>query len=265
MHTLVPGKVILTGEYGALFGAPTLVTALSPPYQCIRSESGAVEVSSGLGPGFGSSTGHFFMRHKRELPLNQKDVKELRRIFRDECDLDQVKPSGVDIVAQLSGGSVLVQGEEFSQVMVPSIVLDQLWIARPQGLKKINTQQALASEAAKVLVCDAVKKSLREKWAEACEASVDSIMHADWEGLASYQMQIEAFAESAQVIAPEVVSLLRAVRSDPEVRFIKGCGALFQDVFLIYASDRARAGLAKEFEFIGRLQDHFSSQGVRVG
>lgn len=262
MRTFVPGKVILTGEYGALFDAPTLVLALNPPYEIQDVDTGSSRVTSGLGPGFGSSTCHFWMRHKRQLPLKLTDVQDLRRIFRDECASDQVRPSGVDIAAQLFGGAVLVVGEDIFPTSIPSHVLSQCWMARPKNLKKVDTQQALSSDAAKALVYDKDFEPLRIKWAKVCEAFISAIPSGDWGELSAYQSQIEGLAQEAQVIAPEVIDLLNAARHTPGVGFIKGCGALFQDVFVMQASAEARAQLKDKFEFIGKLSDHFTNDGI---
>jgi mevalonate kinase len=258
MEMRIPGKLILVGEYAALWGAPTLVVAVQPSFRV--TVDGVVD--QGLGPGFGSSTGYFCRKHIRALPLGLEQILELREILRSEADPKQVRPSGVDLICQLRGGSVLVEGNRVEDLPIEPSVLDSIWVARPRRLQKVDTQGALKSSRVHSLVQGEENQAIRNQWSLLTATMIQAFVVGDWSRAVPIQNQIEKMAYSFGAISTEAFELVTQARSTFGVKFVKGCGALFQDVFILSANEAAREELNAQFHFLGVLSDLFSKEGI---
>lgn len=146
-----PGKVFLLGEYACLEGFPALVGTLAPEFSLRLTKDGfhpfpfAPESPAGrylsrhadrlaeyslewVDPyhapiGVGSSSAQFVLAVEAVACLEDRPRPspiELLQLYREITDTVQaVRPSGADVVAQATGGVVLVHGDDAPQSLPP--------------------------------------------------------------------------------------------------------------------------------------------------
>lgn len=285
----VPSKLFLMGEYGVIEGGAAFLCALRPAFvyesapvaevhpesplgrwSCEFSEAagdgaeprrvaGVRLVSSGLGPGFGTSTAELISGATfqcGDLPETESFWAEYRK--------RHPEASGADLAVQLEamrgkGGFYKVShGGRITPVPVGNR-LDRVLLFQADPQNKLKTHEDLARSRMKLdrerfdeLLARFDFLFLREDSSSASTAHLEAF--SVWDEFADFMAASGRETEEARVIR-------KTLRSVKGVYGVKGCGAGLHDSFVVAMRDAGAengvrvAGERMGLKYLGRLQE----------
>lgn len=238
----IPGKVFLMGEYAALEGAPVLLTTVSPRFSLTPSnESLAFHPESPAGKlrssfagafsdpyfgrgGFGASTAQFALLSYTQ---GMRDPVAVWEKYRALTAADG-NPSGADLIAQWSGGTVVWDRRKKSirKLEIPSHFRFLLFSASHLEGRKTKTHEHLKSLAPADL------SKLEYPLLSAIEAFETGSLH-------EFALAMHTYAEVLSKMGlehPDACADRKALVRVPGVISVKGCGARLSDAVLVLLS-----------------------------
>jgi phosphomevalonate kinase len=237
MKIVAPGKLVLTGAYAVLEGAPAIVAAVdryavadaSAPGEV---DGGALHDDAGRKLGLGSSAASMVASHAARAAAQGQDPRdpEVRaRLFRDvraEHARSQGGGSGVDVAASVHGGVLryVLDGDEASlrPVELPArVVLSAFWSgtsARTSDLRaRVDAHRARSADALAEL------RRLAALAADAVDAGDGPSFVA---AAAGYGRSLEALgrAADAPIVPPSFAELASVAARDGGAFLPSGAG-----------------------------------------
>lgn len=251
MSCFVPGKVFLIGEYACLFDSPAILLTLNPCYEArlvlsesskhpFHNESPAGKLLSNknfglvqwVDPyekemGFGSSTAQFLSTYAF---LNSRvDPKEVHEKYLSLFDQNELKPSGLDLIAQTVGGPVLCRKNPFQFEKLNDFQNSTLEIALAFTGTKIKTHQHL-SQATNLL--EKIKPRL-DGFESLVTKTRDAWIKKDLASIGSYLTQYQNTLNSAGIVPELTQKQIETLQRTPGVIGVKGSGSQGGDCVIL--------------------------------
>ncbi len=254
MKYFVPAKTFLAGEYSVLIGGAALGLATKPCFEISylrhdgsfsfhpespaglylqknpkKTEDGlSIQlhdpfIANGIKGGFGKSTAEYFAAIIPDLILKPKSPAQIHLDYLSLFEKQEIKPSGVDLMIQYTGGvSYIDQSEKIYRALPWKwtdfdffIISTGLKIATHEHLAKLNLQDLKDLPAVSNQV-------------------IDAYLHKD---SISFLSAMSAWVQALRkrgLTHPEVQSLKEELEKIPGVLLAKPCGALGADVVLVF-------------------------------
>jgi mevalonate kinase len=256
MKLKIPGKIFIAGEYAALKGLPALTVAVNPGFEFEASFSqGSTEFHPdspagllnkevkghfhdpylGLG-GMGRSTAEFLAVASCSSQ-NMKEKWKVWNTYRRILSQGPNRPSGVDLLTQLTGGYCLTETSNNSvrELKWPFKKLD--WVALITG-QKIKTHEHLAKHL-----------SLDWKLLQGLNQNVISAFtRGDEERFISALNLWRMFLFDCNMEASSTTELVDHFLDIQGVKSAKGCGAMGSDVVFILFNSNDSIQLEKSLQ-----------------
>lgn len=286
----MPGKTFLVGEYLALKGGPSVLACTEPRFvlnmypkkdrtpspEVFHSESPAGKFIkdhakffahwnmefhdgyNGIG-GFGASTAQFALVYMAELIMRAGEINsenmqwsELLRDYHLYAYTGEGEPpSGADLIAQLTGGIVLYDGQKMDVQSYEWPFKDYGFLLFHTG-NKVATHQHLKS---KLLI---PIEELRVILQQANKALIAG-------NIEPFASAVQAYSECLDkhgLLAPDSAAKLKFLRENSAVVAAKGCGAMGADVLL--AIYKKQEGFMKAEDWRTWLNDAANSLGLNL-
>ena len=268
-----PGKIFILGEYACLTGSPALLHTLEPLYELnleksekhftniersspvykyiqdreeiFRNYSLTFQSKNQLQIGTGSSSAEFLLVSMAyslilEKKFSKKEVLERYK----SCFVDgEIIPSGVDLLAQYTGGSVVVQGYE-TQELEP-INKNILFYLFYTG-KKIKTYEHLREISKKGFPNS--YSTLLSRLRGITEEGIRAWTQSDWLNLGVCMNFFQERINEFDFTNNEYKELVKNIQNFEGVIGAKGSGAQGGDCILILVDPEKRLGFEKNIE-----------------
>ncbi len=268
MQWMIPAKTFLLGEYAAIEGLSALLVTTKPCFYMTTADKAQSSIK-GIHPqspaglwwqqqnintthliwsdpylgcgGLGASSAQFIGSYLASCSIQGKkpSLESLLDAYY-QCAWNNrgLKPSGYDVIAQTQSGCVFInkQQHEFQCFAWPFSDLSFFLIHTGNKLATHHHLQktSMPAEPARLsALVDLAKKALEH---------ADSTLFI--ECINNYHQQLMA----ADLVATQSIKLIDTLRAYPEVRAIKGCGALGADVILLITSAVDAPLLKKKLE-----------------
>lgn len=270
MKWLFPAKTFLVGEYVALQGGPALILTTKPCFEVSMNAGLAStefpvnspaynlwqeDLSSlnyilhwhdpycGLG-GMGASSAQFLGAYYAKSFINNKPIvhEEILSVYlKHAWNGKGVAPSGYDVIAQSMGGCVYIDGNTkiYQNYTWPFLTLGFILVhtgkkqATHTYLQNINELNGLNTllDISKIS-CDAFIKG----------NSLDFIKSINDFYLVLCELNL---------VAKHTLEIVKALRENPDILAIKGCGALGADIILLIVESQKLADKVIELKQSG--------------
>jgi mevalonate kinase len=252
----IPAKTFLLGEYVAMTGGPAIVLTTSPCFEITLSLTSNTIDSRPIHPqspagllwaktshveqlnwhdpyrergGLGASSAQFLGAYLADTYLNHQTMTQqtmLEQYFSYAWSGRGLRPSGYDVLAQLSSGCVFIHQNEKQCVSYP-------WPFDDIGFILIHTMQKLATH-----------EHLRQVALPQALSSLEVVVHAAKQAFndANSEQLINAVNTYHQTLqhmglmASHTCAMLEELRVHFDCLAMKGCGAMGADVLLLLVS-----------------------------
>lgn len=263
LNLSIPGKTFLMGEYLALSGGPSLVVAALPAFrfdfyvghsedllhpespaglllQKIKSEIGSLRLEMhdpyhGRG-GFGASTAQFLALWLYARALNKKAATDIDAKIAGECwDEYQklfsgdVKPSGADLVNQMSGG-LTAWNAKTRDLLRLDWPFPDLRLHLFKTNHKVKTHEHLQQID--------LKKIPMERLCDILEVAIQAAKEKNSSQFLRQSILYTEALRDAKLQDEKTIDLMEKISLLPDVLSVRGCGALGADVMVVYTSPR---------------------------
>lgn len=274
----IPGKTFLMGEYLALDGGPSLVASTEPFFEVIFSVQDEVDKESlqgvrnpfhpaspaglwvsqniekfknthidwtdgygGMG-GFGASTAQFiavwlFCQEEPQMPLSPGTIRRAWQDYED-CFLDDVKPSGADVINQMFGGLTLWSAKTSTLDQFPWPFFD-LKVDLYKTKIKTKTHEHLNSLNSQDLPLRELRSSMEE--------ALRGLETKNSDAFLIQSIEYSKILQSAGLQDKSSLELIDQILESGDVLHARGCGALGSDVIAVYMAN----SIDLNFEHLG--------------
>ncbi len=242
MRSELPSKTFLIGEYSVLNNGAALVLNTSPYFKYEKNQ--LKDPHRGRG-GFGASSSEWLFNYSLSHTLPSEptveDAKEAIQNYRDEMwDGKGLAPSGVDIVAQWTGGVALVdiKGKRIESLKWP---FPKLSFVIVRTGKKVRTHEHLR---------DLSRDSLSEL-SELSQKGVESFLSQDTEAFIASINRFDKALEKNELCCESTLKIKSSIRESGLALAVKGCGALGADTVLVISRLKDRSKLIEQIAGFG--------------
>lgn len=271
----VPGKAFILGEYSCLLGYPALVVSFPPYFELVvKRDSHFRECQHSFHPaspaahlienfsnslkghvlewhdpypqliGVGSSTAQFLAVHsflrKIEPRLSSSDLLSDYWSASGVDKNTQVRPSGVDLLAQQKTGFILVSSPHFTEMQMPES--DEVeWVLIFTGQKQ-KTHEHL--EYLKRLQFPGTFQSTLVELNDATYRGILAMQEGDWPEVGKVLNQFQKMLEHSPLeLSQEWRGNIEAIQSVQGVLGCKGSGAQGGDCFIALIAKEHRVSI----------------------
>jgi|HubBroStandDraft_4_1064222.scaffolds.fasta_scaffold202966_2 phosphomevalonate kinase len=264
MRVIAPGKLVLTGAYAVLDGAPAIVAAVDRYAISDQRSPANVDVSAlhddqGRKLGLGSSAASLVAAlgsralARGEDPRSARVRAEIYRAARAAHAREQGGGSGVDIAASVFGGVLRYAIGEGAPVMAPVALPSELVLAAYWSGKSARTSDLRARvDALKAIKPrSSVFDRLREL-AENAAASVDAgdaKAFIEWAGAFGGALGVLGGAADAPIVLPAFAELASIAEGEAAAFLPSGAGG--GDIAIWLGTGRPSAAFERRAEALG--------------
>lgn len=271
MKWLIPAKTFLLGEYAAVAHGSAIVLTTLPHFEMslvdkeglfgIHPESPAGlwwqqqnhhhqgliwnDPYQGSG-GLGASSGQFLACYLASCYLQNilpKLNAMLQAYSKSSWSGKGLKPSGYDVIAQANQGCVFINRQQ-------NIVKSYVWPFADLSFILLRTGVKLATHHH--LETASLPQHINELTAVVDKAH-QAFIHADSQQLIDCVNEYHRQLKALKLVARHSVELINHLKAFPEIKAIKGCGALGADILLLLTSKQDMLSLKKKL-----LLNHWS-------
>lgn len=274
MRWEIPGKTFLLGEYAALEHQSAILITTTP---CFIIEKTTDKRLYGIHPdspagkywkssadecyglrfhdplqslgGLGASSAQFvgaWLAHNADRQMTNAALQRsiLHDYWRCAWNGRGKRPSGYDVLAQLMHQCVHIHFKKNIQTMLP-------WRFDTLGVLLVHTGNKLATHVH--LQEASVPEPCIDQLSVCADLGAKAIALSDERGLIEAVKEARSILQRYQLVSAHSQALLKTLETIPQVRALKGCGAMGADIIALLVDNEAMEDVMAEIQKIGAI------------